>query len=99
MALWVAHPVVSQNKDSKFWNHSTKNGSSYNPLTSVMSFCPRAGRLVTLMRLSTIFFLEAVSLGSFWVTMYLFTLVSSSIFCSRLSGVAPALCQIITDDK
>ena len=77
----------------------TKNGSSNNTLTSVMSFCPSAGRLVTLMRLSTIFFLEAISLGSFWVTMYLFTLVSSSIFCSRLSGVAPALCQIITDDK
>ena len=62
-------------------------------LTSVMSFCPRAGRLVTLVRLSTTFFLEDISLGSFCVTMYLFTFVSSSIFCSRLSGVAPALCQ------
>ena len=34
-------------------------------LTSAMSFCPRAGRFVTLTRLSTTFFFDVISLGSF----------------------------------
>ena len=59
------------------------------------SSLPKAGWLMILSRLRTVCLRCSISLGSFWVTMYVFTFVSSSILCSSASGVAPRLaCRI-----